>query len=195
MAVALAAVSCSTPRMHYYTMEIPHMTPGPAPAIARHISVQRFRGSRVLSDDRILYREGPSEVNFYEYHRWASPPVDLATNYVTHRLKDSGTYMRISSYNEGAGSDYMLRGQLHHFEEVDRGKEASTAVALELELFDTKTGAPVWREEAECTRPLATRDVPGVVRGVQECLEETASKLLGSMQRRIEKVGGQAGPQ
>jgi len=191
----MAAVSCSTPRVHYYTMETPHVTPGAAPAVAWHISVQRFRASGVLSDDRIIYREGPSEINFYEYHRWASPPVDLATNYLTHRLKDSGICLRVSSHNEGAGSDYTLRGQVHHFEEVDRGKEASASVALELELFDTKTRAPVWREEAECTRPLATRDVPGVVRGVHECLEETTSKLLGSLQRRIEKVGGQTRPQ
>jgi len=176
------------PKTHYYTMEHPRAAQASGTTnLPFHIAVQRFRAERVLMDDRILYREGPHEVNFYEYHRWASAPVDLATDYFIHRLKDAGTYRRVSAVNEGASSDYTLRGRLHHFEEVDRGKEVFSSVALELELLDTKSRALVWRGEAESTRPLTSRDVAGVVRGIFECLDETASKLLGSMQQQIEK--------
>jgi ABC-type uncharacterized transport system auxiliary subunit len=169
-------------------MALPHVAQTQGAAIARSITIQRFRADQVLMDDRILYREGPDEVNFYEYHRWASPPADLATNYFIHRLKDSGTYARVSGYSEGASSDLTLRGQLHRFEEVDRGKEVFASVALELELSEARTRASVWRGEAECTRPLATRDMAGVVRGVHECLNETATKLLSSMQQQIEST-------
>ncbi len=186
--VALLCVSCGMPKTHYYTMEHPHATQGPGTTtLPVKIAVQRFRAERILMDDRIVYREGPNEVNFYEYHRWSSAPVDLTTDYFAHRLKDAGTYQRILAYNEVAGSDYTLRGRLHHFEEVDRGKEVFASVALELELMDTKTRALVWRGEAESTRPLASRDMAGVVRGIFDCLDEVASRLLGSMQQEIEK--------
>lgn len=188
LAAALVCTSCGMPRTHYYTMERPHASQGPGTTnLPFHIAVQRFRAERVLMDDRILYREGPHEVNFYEYHRWASTPVDLVTDYFLHRLKDSGIYRRVSAYSEGAGSDYTLRGRLQHFEEVDRGKEVFSSVGLELELLDTKSRALIWRGEAESTRPLASRDMAGVVGGIFECLDETASKLLGSMQQQIEK--------
>jgi ABC-type uncharacterized transport system auxiliary subunit len=141
----------------------------------------------MLMDDRILYREGPNEVNFYEYHRWASPPVDLATNYFLHRLKDSGTYARVSAYYDAAHADLTLQGRLHNFEEVDRGKEVFASVALELELLDTATRALVWRGEAECAHPLPTTDIAGVVRGIYGCLDETASKLLVSMRQELGK--------
>ena len=62
------------------------------------------------------------------------------------------------------------------------------SVALELELLDTRTRASVWRGEAECSRPVAVRDVPGVVREIHGCLEETASKLLTAMQQQIGKA-------
>jgi ABC-type uncharacterized transport system auxiliary subunit len=166
-------------------MDLPHAVPTERAAIGCAITVQRFRADLILMDERILYREGSDEVNFYEYNRWASPPADLATDFFVHRLKDSGAYARVSRHNERAPSDLMLRGQLHRFEEVDRGKEVFTSVSLELELTEAKTGASIWRGEAECTRPVASKDLPGVVRGIRDCLEETASKLLSSMQEKV----------
>jgi ABC-type uncharacterized transport system auxiliary subunit len=186
--VALAVVSCGVPRTHYYTIEMPRVTKGSGASIDRRIVVQRFSADQVLADDRILYREGPNEVSFYEYKRWANPPVDIVTDYVLYRLKASGDYGSVSSQKAGGPSDLMLRGRLYHFEEVDRGKEVFATVALELELTDTRTRASVWRGEAECTRPVAARDMGGGVGGISECLEETASKLLESMRQEIGKA-------
>jgi ABC-type uncharacterized transport system auxiliary subunit len=185
LAVVIAGASCSIPRTHYFTLEMPRAAAESGTAIARHITVQRFRADRVLMDERILYRQGPHEVGFYEYHRWANPPADLAADYVLHRLRDSGIYARVSSYKDGGQPDFSLQGRLYHFEEVDRDKEVFASVALELELLDVRTRASVWRGEAECSRPVAVRDVPGVVREIHGCLEETASKLLVAMQQQI----------
>ncbi len=179
--------SCSMPRVHYYTLEIPHSSPAVPKGIALHLTVQRFLADHVLRDDRILYRESPNEVSFYEYHRWAGPPAELVTNYFTHRLKDSGSFARVTSYKEGSQADFALHGRLHRFEEVDRGKEALASVSLELELVDMKSRVPIWRGEAECTRPLPTKDIPGLVNGIYDCLQETATKLLDAMQKTAEK--------
>jgi len=185
----MAGFACGgVPKTHYYTMDLPHTASSQRGALGCTITVHRFRADLILMDERILYREGSDEVNFYEYHRWASPPADLATDFFIHRLKDSGAYARVSRHNERAPSDLTLRGQLHRFEEVDRGKEVFASVSLELELIDAKAGASIWRGEAECTRPLASRDLSGVVHGIGGCLEETASKLLSSMQEKVEGV-------
>ncbi len=187
LAAAFAAASCSLPRVHYYTMEIPHASPGTRPVIARHITIQRFQSEPVLRDDRIWYRVSPNEVGFYEYHRWVGPPADLVTDYFTHRLKDSGTYSGVSAFKNGAQSDFILQGRVHHFEEVDRGKEVFASVALEMELLETKTRASIWRGEADCSHPLASRDMAGVTQGIYGCLNETAATLLNSMQKQLER--------
>ena len=190
LTVVITGAACGIPRTHYYTLEMPHAAAGAGPAIARHITVQRFHADRVLMDERILYRAGSNPVGFYQYHRWANPPADLATDYVLHRLKDSSAYTRVSSYKDGGQSDFTLQGRLNRFEEVDRGKEVFASVALELELLDTRTRASVWRAEAECSRPVAVRDIPGVVQEIHGCLEETAAKLLDAMQQQIAKREG-----
>ncbi len=183
--IAFAVVCCGVPRTNYFTVEMPQATKVAGAAIERRIAVQRFSADRTLVDDRILYRNRPNEVSFYEYKRWASSPVDIATNYIIHRMKDSGDYLEVTPAKTARAPDLTLRGRLYHFEEVDRGKEVFASVAVELELTDNKTHASVWRGNAECTRPVATRDMGGVVTGISECLDETASKLLGSMRQEI----------
>ncbi len=186
-AFILAGLSCGLPKTHYYTLEPPHTPQVSRPAIHCHLTILRFRADSILLDDRILYREGPQEINFYEYHRWASPPADLVTRYFLHRLKDTGTYAHVSAHNEGGHPDFTLSGYLHHFEEVDQGKDVSARVALEIELLDSKTRSPLWRGEAECSRPLPSKDMAGLVRVIYGCLDETASKLLTDIQNRIEQ--------
>jgi ABC-type uncharacterized transport system auxiliary subunit len=182
-----AAVSCSTPRTHYYTMEFPHTPPAAASVVACQIAVQPFRTDQAFADDRIAFHENQNEVNHYEYQRWAGRPADLVTNYFLHRLKDSGVYAGVSAYKEGPAADFVLTGWIHRFEEVDRGKEVSASVDLELELLNGKSRASLWRSEAECTKPLASRDVAGVTQVIHACLEETAGKLLGEVHSQIEK--------
>ncbi len=188
LSIALAGLCCAVPRTRYYTIEMPRATQGGGAPFTRQIAVQRFRADHVLVDDRILYREGPNEVSFYEYSRWASPPVDIVTDYFISRLRNSGGSIRVSRYKERGPSDLTLQGRIYHFEEVDRGNEVLASVAVELELTDSTTRASVWRGQAECTRPVTTRDMAGVVNGISECLNETASKLLSEMEQQVRKA-------
>ncbi|MBZ5555267.1 MAG: ABC-type transport auxiliary lipoprotein family protein [Acidobacteriia bacterium] len=180
---------CGIPKTHYYIVESPHVHSNGGAVISKAIMVDRFRANRVLQEDRILYRENENEVNYYEYERWTSPPVDLVTNYFVHHLKDSAAYANVSGTRDIERADYRLRGRVRRFEEVDRGKQVSAEVALEVELVDAKTGQGLWRGEEECSRPMTVRTVAAVVQGIQQCLDETANKLLNSMQDRIQKRG------
>jgi ABC-type uncharacterized transport system auxiliary subunit len=186
LAATCFVISCSMPKTHYYIIEVPHVSSGTQHGIARRVSVQRFFADHLLRDDRILYRVSANEVNFYEYHRWVSSPAEIVTNYFVHRLKDSGMYSVVSNYKDGSQPDLILQGRIHHFEEVDRGKEITASVALELELLEAKTRTPVWRSEANCSRPLPTRDVPSLVSEIYGCLDESATNLLNSMQKQVE---------
>ncbi len=186
--ILLALCACGLPKTRYYNMELPNAPKATGTVVARQLTVQRFRADQMLMDDRIMYRESPAEVNFYEYHRWANPPVELATQYVARRLRDSGAFARVTSNGDGAPADLILQGRLLRFEEVDRGKEVLVAFALELELLDAKTRVSIWREEGECLRPVASRDMAGVVRGLYDCMDEVCGRLLISMQESARKM-------
>ena len=188
LSAVLAVVSCGVPSTRYYTIEMPRVAKEPGGSTGRRILVRRLSADQVLVDDRILYRERPNEVAFYAYKRWANPPVDIVTNYIAYRLEASGDYAGVSASRSASPPDLVLRGRLLHFEEVDRGKEVYASVAMALELTDAKTQVQLWRGEADCTRPVAVRDMSGVVNEISGCLEETVSKLLDSMSKELEKA-------
>jgi uncharacterized lipoprotein YmbA len=76
----------------YYTLEIAPATK-PAANNARvpaAVAVRRFETPAYLRQGRIVYREAPEEVGFYDYHRWATDPG--AT--VTAAMIASHTYFR-----------------------------------------------------------------------------------------------------
>lgn len=187
MLMMLTLLGCGLPKTKYYVVESPHAPATLSPTIPRRITVARFRANDMLQDDRILYRESGNQVNFYEYQRWASPPVDLVTQYIMHRLKDSAVFSTVSSPQDGLKTDYTLQGRVRSFEEWDRGKDVSARVALEAELLDNKSRSILWRDEVECTRPITTRTVPAVVQGIEQCLDKTTAQLIGSMQSRMAK--------
>lgn len=183
----MVSVSCGLPKTHFYVIDPPHAQSGTLSTIPKRIAVERFHSSEVLVNDRILYREGDNEVNFYEYQRWTSPPVDLVTNYISHRLKDSSAFTHVMTSRDIGKPDFLLRGRVRRFEEVDRGKQIAAEVALEADLVDAKTGLEVWRREEECSKLVAAHTVPSVVQGIQQCLDETANKLINSMLNQIQK--------
>ncbi len=65
----------------YYTLALaPSKDPPPSetqkvPAVA----VQRFESPAYLRQGRIVYRQSPEQIGFYDYHRWASDPGQVVT--------------------------------------------------------------------------------------------------------------------
>src|SRR3974390_2889079 len=65
----------------YYMLAIP-----PAPARAASgvhfsgtVAVRRFDSAPYLRQGRIVYREAPEQIGFYDYHRWADDPAETVT--------------------------------------------------------------------------------------------------------------------
>lgn len=190
LTILMAVGGCGLPKTHYYTVNTP-LAGTASPAVnGKRITVERFHGDSLLRDDRVLFRVNESEVNFYEYQRWASPPVDLVTQQVIQRLNASGIYTSVYSTHDGGPADFVLKGRVLRFEEVDRGKEISAEVAVEVELIDKHKGAILWQGGQECHRAVGEHSVSGVVQGIQQCLDETLSRLLTSMNQNVAKGGG-----
>src|SRR5262245_41364405 len=54
------------------------------------VAVRRFETPAYLRQGRIVYREAPEEVGFYDYHRWAADPSAAVTTAVIASLRSSG---------------------------------------------------------------------------------------------------------
>src|SRR6266481_6039998 len=133
-----------------------------------------------LQDGRIRYRTGSNEAGAYEYHRWTERPGSMVRNSLLRALRGSGRYQRVLESTSSASGDYLVRGKLYEFGEVDRAS-ILTRISLQVELVDKKTNRNVWDHLVEREEPVGSKNVTDVVqsldRNLQQVVRETAVEI------------------
>src|SRR3984893_54450 len=93
--------------------------------------------SNLYRDDHIVYTSSGEAMGTYEYRRWAEPPTEMIDEVVLRELQRSGRYQHIYSRRSDVRGDYVLRGRLYDFREIDESG-LSARVAFDFELRDSK---------------------------------------------------------
>ncbi len=177
----LAGSGCVSSRLvHYYTLGAPSPPANREKPDGLILLVGGIATPEALQDGRIRYRAGSNEVGTYEYHRWTERPGSMVRNALLRALRDSGKYRRVLESGSSANGDYLLRGKLYEFDEVDRAS-IQTKIALYLELVDRKTSQTVWDHTMEREEPVSGKSVLDVVqsldRNLQHVVDETAGEI------------------
>ena len=181
IAACIAGSGCvSTKPPHYYTL-------GPAPSPANLgkpdgliLLVGNIATPEALQDGRIRYRTGSNEAGAYEYHRWAERPGLMVRDALVRAIRDSVKYRRVLESGSLANGDYLLRGKLDEFDEVDRAS-IQTKISLHVELLDRKTNQNVWDHIAEREEPVNGKSVGDVVQSLDRNLQHVVSETAGAV--------------
>jgi ABC-type uncharacterized transport system auxiliary subunit len=162
----------------YYTLNLP-APPDPPAAEKAHASlaVRHFRAPTYLRQGAIVYKTSPEQLGFYAYHRWAMDPRDFVTNAIMDRVRASGAFARVQTYDGSRDVDYVLSGRLEKLEEFDYQGSVKVEVAISAEITSIATGATVWSNAVSEMGDVDKHDVPAVV-----------SEMNRTMQRAIEKL-------
>jgi ABC-type uncharacterized transport system auxiliary subunit len=175
---------------NYYTLNLP-APPDPPAAENAHarLEVREFRAPTYLRQGAIVYKTSPEQIGLYAYDRWAMDPRDFVTNAIIERLRASGAFARVQTYDGSRDVDYVLSGRLEKLDELDYQGNVRVEVAVSAEMTSIATGATVWSNTVSEIGDVDKRDVPAVV-----------SEMNRTMQRAIEKLvtplsaGWTAGP-
>jgi ABC-type uncharacterized transport system auxiliary subunit len=151
LAVALGGIAgCGAAHpTDYYQLSIP--VPAAAPVTAApgaypvSLLVARFTAPEIYRGDDMVYRSGPNQLGIYEYHRWASSPPEMLEIILARRLRESGRYRSVEVLRSKSSGDFILRGRLFNFDEVD-GPPLGARVSFEVDLEDAATGKTLWSQ-------------------------------------------------
>ena len=181
------ALSCGRlPKTNYYALRFP------APAPAHHsktnfvLGVEHFRAPDVLRDDRIVYYESPTQLNFYEYHRWSSDPPTLLSELTARALRQMQLFADVRMLPSREPVDYILKGRVFHFEEMDEGSSAKVRVGLGLTLVRSRDHKVVWSAERQVEQPIQTKGVAGVVEALNASTEGLLGEVLPGLVAQVE---------
>ena len=189
------AVSCgSIPKTKYYALRLPAPAPANDSKTNFVVGVEHFRALDVLRDDRIVYYESPTQLNFYEYHRWSSDPPTLLSELTARALHEMHLFADVRMLPSREPVDYILKGRLFHFEEVVEGSGGKARVGLGLTLVRSRDHKVVWSAERQVERPLQTPGVAGVVEALNASTEGLLSEVLPGLAAQVERDLTQPGP-
>jgi ABC-type uncharacterized transport system auxiliary subunit len=189
--VAVVGVSCgSLPRTDYYTLRLPSPPEARDPRRGMVLGIEHFRATEVLRDDRIVYYESPTQLNFYQYHRWSSDPATLLTDLVARRRSQAGVFSGVRRLPSREPVDYVLRGRLLNFEEVDYEARVKGRVALEMTLFRSRDHKLLWSDRRQVESAAEGQGVSGVVSALSAAsarlLDEALPVLVAQVERDLQ---------
>jgi uncharacterized lipoprotein YmbA len=171
----------------YYALDI-----APAPVMQSKderlpaaVAVRRFETPSYLRQGRIVYREAPEEVGFYDYHRWAADPSAAVTTAVISSLRSAGPFSFVKSYDGQDQPEYLLTGRLERLDEIDYGGGVRVEAKLSAELMNLRTGATVWTGEAAETSKVGTRNVNSVVAAMNQAVQVDINRLVAGMKEQL----------
>src|SRR5271166_3210526 len=138
---------------NYYTLAV---APTETPAQndnhqSATVAVRRFDTPAYLRQGRIVYRQTPEEVGFYDYHRWASDPGVVITTGVMDSLRSANLFSVVEPYAGQEHPDYLLSGRLERLDEVDYKSGVQVEVKLSAQLINVRTGAALWADSFTST--------------------------------------------
>jgi ABC-type uncharacterized transport system auxiliary subunit len=184
LAAALAGASCvSTRPVHYYTIEPVSSPVNEGKPDGLVLLIGAIATPEALQDGRIRYRTGSNEAGAYEYHRWTERPGTMVRDSLVRALRASGKYQRVLESGSSATADYLVRGKLHEFGEVDNNASVQTKISLHVELVDRKTNGNVWDHVAEREEPVSGKGVADVVQSLDRNLQHVVGETVAEIDK------------
>jgi ABC-type uncharacterized transport system auxiliary subunit len=182
------------PKTNYYTLRVPSAPEAKDPNARAVLGIEPFRATEVLRDDRIVYYESPTQLNFYQYHRWSSDPAALLSDLVARRLSQAGAFSEVRRLPSLEPVDYVLTGRLLNFEEVDYEAGVKGRVALEMALFRSRDHKLLWSDRRQAESAAEGQGVPGVVNALNAASARLLDEVLPALIAQVERDSQQTLP-
>lgn len=173
------------PKTYFYTLRAP-ATPAASgdPRTPYVLGIEHFHAPEALRDDRIVYYESPTEMNYYQFSRWSSDPATLLTEQSVRYLESMEVFQDVRLLPSRDAVDFILRGRVMSFEEVDY--ESKGRVALELSLLRVRDHKVVWSVKREGSAPFQGKGMEGVVAALNAASEQVLQAELPALAGQIE---------
>ncbi len=179
----LASGCAGIPQTHYYVLHLNTHSPNPVSS-AITIGIAPFTIEPIFSNYKIAYRESPYEVQFYNYHQWASEPSKLVENGLFDYLTHSNQFNKVVRLPSIQTIDLVIDGHIHKIEEWDETDRWYGFMEIEFQVSKYNKKQIIWkgtisrRIPAESKKPLEV--VKALSIAAQEIAEELSQKILAA---------------
>lgn len=175
------SAGCGASRPYkYYELDVTAPAAAQATPYPITLLVGRVATPLLYRDSRIVYGSGPVQLGTYEYNRWAQMPSDMIQEALISALRSTGQYRSVTAVGSTARGDFVLRSQLYSLYEVDQPQIAGR-FSMQVELFDSKSGATVWSDTYSHDEPVEGKAVGDVVEAINRNVRAGMQQLTAHL--------------
>jgi ABC-type uncharacterized transport system auxiliary subunit len=179
--LALGVSGCASSKpIRYYTIQFPAAPTITTGAHTESLLVASVTGPEIFRSTPIVFRIGANEIGTYQYSQWAQPPVEIVQGNLIRMLRASGDYQSVASLGSGSTGQYVVRGRLYDFQEVD-GASISALVSMEFDLYERKTGKVVWSHYYSQSEPVQGKDMSTIVSALDANLDRGLKEVAAGL--------------
>jgi cholesterol transport system auxiliary component len=168
LALCVLLSNCGSARpVKYFTIQ------GTPPAIQQStttypvtIVVGHINAPLLYRDDRMVYSNGSVELGSDSYNRWAEQPTEMIESMLVQNLRATGQFRAVQRMSSSGKGEYILRGRLSAFNEVDN-PGITARFTIDLELLHAKSGNVVWTFPYTNDQPVPEKSVTAIVLALQ----------------------------
>jgi len=187
LAVAVLCASCGGAHpVHYYTLQMPPPAQVGDPRTNFVLGVQQFRAAEPLRDDRILYYESPTQLNFYQQHRWDADPATMLSALAQRQLQQTGVFAQVWLAPYQGNVDYVLRGQVFSFSELDYQGGVKARVGLGLTLLRLPERKVSWSAQRQVENAVQEQGVAAVVNALNAATKQILDEMIPGIVAQVE---------
>jgi ABC-type uncharacterized transport system auxiliary subunit len=146
------------------------------------VAILPYVSPGVYGDGNIVYRIGDSEMGTYPNREWALP-LPTMLGMLTEDIfrarpltRDPAVFDPPSAHT----SDFVWRGLVREFEEVDRGGRVYAAVRLEARVVRERDDSVVWSGSSRLERAVPKGTMPAIVDALSQLATEAILQLQDS---------------
>ena len=155
------------------------------PKVNKVVGVKKFIADAPYDQDRIVYRESPYEVKFYNYRRWVNSPAEMLTEYAVSYLRSSGMFAGVCHAHSNQPVDYLLSGRVVQFEEWDQGNEWQAKIRLWLEVQSVPSRKIAWQGYVEKVVQVREPKPSSVVQALNKAAEGCFQQLTTHLSEKL----------
>lgn len=203
MLVAAAPVACirgTVPVRELYRLTIPDSVFGgntgvPGGQLTGSIAIERYVSPGLYGDASLVYRVDENAYGAYPSREWAIPLADqlgvLTESQLRRRpLTTAGAIFHPPSPRS---HQYIWRGTIRQFEEVDRGRQVLASVHLDAMLVRTADDSVMWTGTARAERPVDKPTMAEIVATLSTLSASVVSALVDDAARAVAARSAAAG--
>jgi uncharacterized lipoprotein YmbA len=148
-------------------------------------AVRRFDMPDYIRQGRIVYRETPETIGFYDYHRWAADPSTTITTAMIDVLRSSRLFSLVTPYDGREQEQYVVSGRVERLEEIDYGGGVRVETRILAQLASRETGKTLWNGDVSETSKIETHTIGSVVDAMSHAVTVSLDRLVADMETHL----------